>query len=209
MNEALMDCFPSCETLEDAIKVLKSLISQSLYENDVLKNLLAAQKLDKYDIEGVMCAYWKAFPDDHVSNGNTMDDKKILDEKVIEARNSFPGDVWDRMDVADGSGSVDEETMKNRKTFVDNLSLMDCIKIVRDYLIAATTKDCSLMLTFQRSLDMVTMSSDNQQHYKMFHSSLTGECFHLKVGTAFNLCVIYLINWRMLRFEVWYTFNIP
>ena len=194
MNEALMDCFPSCETLEEAIKILKSLISQSLYENDVLKNLLAAQKLDKYDIEGVMCAYRKAFPDDYVSNGNTMDDKQISDEKVIKAGNTFPDDVWNGMDMADGSGSVDEETMKNRKAFVDNLSLMDCIKIVRDYLIAATTKDCSLMLTFQRSLDIVTMSSDNQQHYKMFHSSLTGECFHLKVSTAFNFFVIYKLE---------------
>lgn len=90
----------------------------------VLDQILDVQKLDEYDIEGVYMVY-KSLSTDH--GVNLEDSYRVL-------------------------SSNDESTSKGPKqeaTFaLQSLSNKARIEIIKNYLIAATAKDCSIMLAF-------------------------------------------------------------
>lgn len=151
LNEAVTGCI-SCEKQRDAVELLEGLVSQSLYETDALRNLLAAQKLDVYDIEGAIHAYNKICQ----SDSDVCMSRSTMDK------------------------SVDHEKLEKSIDFLNGVSLAESRRIVRDYLIAATAKDCSLMLTFQHVPDMVTTNA-SMEHHKLLWCSRTGKSFYLKI----------------------------
>lgn len=143
LREALKRCM-SCEDESDPVEVVKELVAQSLYDTNVLRNLLAAQKLDTLDIEGAIHAY-----------------RKVTHSKAI-----------------DGNMSSKLDKSKNQSAdFLDGMSLSECRELVRNYLIAATAKDCSLMLTFQQVPD-----SGIENANKLISSSKTRNPFRLKIN---------------------------
>ncbi|KAH7276541.1 hypothetical protein KP509_39G011200 [Ceratopteris richardii] len=147
LNAALQGCMLHDDGIQP-VEVLKELVSQSLHKTDVLKNLLAAQKLDIVDIEGSIHAYRK-----------------------LSSREA--------MDSSHGR-ELSEDECKNFE-FPDGMSLLQCIELVRNYLIAATAKDCSLMLTFQQVLDNEPENMDVKYH-KIIFSSKAKHPFLLKVN---------------------------
>ncbi|MCO5584628.1 hypothetical protein L7F22_038559 [Adiantum nelumboides] len=149
LNEALKSCIFSEDKIEP-VEVLKELVAQSLHETTVLKNLLAAQKLDSLDIEGAIHAYKK------IRHGKRTDFKlEIADES--EKHGPSP-------EIAD---------------FLVGMSLSDCMQVIRNYLIAATAKDCSLMLTFQQVLDLEAQNT-KLKHHNLIASSKSKYPFLLK-----------------------------
>lgn len=90
------------------------LIAESILSSSILDQLLAAQKLDLFDIEGAIHAYYN-----------------IVSEPCLACKTSSDPDLL------------------HRYSSLHALSLKESIKMVRDYLIAATAKDCSLMISFR------------------------------------------------------------
>ncbi|KAI5079614.1 hypothetical protein GOP47_0005093 [Adiantum capillus-veneris] len=152
--QALNEALQSCifsENKVEPVELLKELVAQSLYETNALRNLLAAQKLDSLDIEGAIHAYEK------VSYSKCMDNLKET-----------------TLDIDDGPSlkSVD---------LVDGMSLSECRQVVRNYLIAATAKDCSLMLTFQQVPNFKAEDAE-VEHYKLISSSKSRYPFVFKIN---------------------------
>ncbi|URE28221.1 Inositol-pentakisphosphate 2-kinase [Musa troglodytarum] len=72
--------------------------------------------------------------------------------------------------------NISDAELLHRYSFLHSLSSEDSLKIVREYLIAATAKDCSLMISFSRAADgcnasdcnsVVLKSSNQSYNYKM------------------------------------------
>eukprot|EP00250_Pteridium_aquilinum_P011068 c19817_g1_i1 orf=550-1965(-) len=140
----------------DPVEALKELVAQSLYETNAIRNLLAVQKLDTLDIEGAIHAYYK-----------------ICHRNPIE---HLHGSTFNKLDE-----SVEHEAGTRSVEALDGMSLVECRRIVRDYLIAATAKDCSLMLTLQQVPDTTTKNT-NMQCHKLVFSSKTDKFFRLKIN---------------------------
>lgn len=96
------------------------LVAETVYQSKVTDRLLEVQKLDIYDIEGAIHAYY-----DIISQPC-----KICTE--MGAEKSLHGIPLDRS-----------------------------MKILRDYLIAATAKDCSLMISFRQRSEEVGSLDNN------------------------------------------------
>lgn len=90
------------------------LLAEALLKSAVLDKLLAAQKLDIFDIEGAIHVYYNI-----VSDPCSVC-KDMIDGELLHLYSSL-----------------------------HSLSLEESLKIVREYLIAATAKDCSLMISFK------------------------------------------------------------
>lgn len=93
------------------------LLAEMIIRSGVLSRLLLVQKLDKFDIEGVIHAYYN-----------------IISQPCT---------------VCEGLG----DKLSQQYSYMHSLSLEESRRIVRDYLIAATAKDCSLMITFRPRID--------------------------------------------------------
>ncbi|XVE69839.1 hypothetical protein DITRI_Ditri10aG0023900 [Diplodiscus trichospermus] len=114
------------EAFEDALKnVIQAdkgwrtnsfiqLVAETVYTSGVLDRLLEVQKLDTYDIEGAIHAYYN-----------------IISQPCMVCR------------------ELSKDKSSHRYTCLHSLSLDESLKIVKDYLIAATAKDCSLMISFR------------------------------------------------------------
>ncbi|AQK46909.1 Inositol-pentakisphosphate 2-kinase [Zea mays] len=107
--------------LEDLSKIsglklpdFTELLSETIFRSEVLGNLLATQKLDDHDIEGVIHLYYN-----------------IISQPCLVCKNL-----------------TDVELLR-KYTFLHSLPLDKSLKIVRDFLISATAKDCSLMISFR------------------------------------------------------------
>ncbi|KAF8377913.1 hypothetical protein HHK36_031301 [Tetracentron sinense] len=90
------------------------LVAQTVFRSGILDRLLEAQKLDTFDIEGAIHAYYN-----------------IVSQPCMVCR-----------DLGDGE-------LSHRYLSLHSISLEESLKIVRNYLIAATAKDCSLMISFR------------------------------------------------------------
>lgn len=156
VDEALKSCM-SCSK-GGRLKALKGLVSELLFGTDALKNLLAAQKLDTYDIEGVIHAY----------------------NKIAEQHSDVFPDCTNMGNMNDADESSDHSQLIDFDKNIKDFDLAESRKVVRDYLIAATAKDCSLMLTFQEVPDNETVEVDTECH-KMIHCSETGKCYRCKM----------------------------
>lgn len=114
------------EAFEDALKSIiqadngsrtknfLQLIADTLYSSTVLDRLLEVQKLDSYDIEGAIHAYY------NVTCQPCMVCRKRDADKVSQCHTSL-----------------------------HSIPLAESLKIMKDFLIAATAKDCSLMICFR------------------------------------------------------------
>jgi inositol-pentakisphosphate 2-kinase len=90
------------------------LLSEMLSKSGVLDQLLEAQKLDLYDIEGAIHSYYDVI--------------------------SQPCPVCE---------SISDKGHLEKFEKLHSLPIQRSIEIVRDYLVSATAKDCSLMLAFR------------------------------------------------------------
>lgn len=92
-------------------KSFLQLVSETIFKSKVLDKLLEVQKLDIFDIEGAIHAYYN-----------------ILSQPCFVCKH------------LDG---------EHKYASLHQMSLDESLKIVRDYLIAASAKDCSLMISFR------------------------------------------------------------
>lgn len=75
---------------------------------------------------------------------------------------------------------LDKERVSLRRTSLHSISLEESLNIVKDYLIAATAKDCSLMISFipKEEIDLgssynyISLESTNQSFYYKVESNL-------------------------------------
>ncbi|KAB1227745.1 Inositol-pentakisphosphate 2-kinase [Morella rubra] len=144
------------EAFEDALKsVIKAdngqrtknflqLVSDTVCESGVLDQLLEVQKLDKFDIEGAVHAYYD-----------------IISESCAVCK-----------EVSGDEGS-------HMYTSLHSIPLDESLKIVKDYLIAATAKDCSLMITFTPHEE-----GDSESPYTKIYLEATNQIFDYKVDRA-------------------------
>ncbi|KAI4389935.1 hypothetical protein MLD38_002101 [Melastoma candidum] len=147
------------ETVEDMLKLIIQandnshtecfieLLAETISKSGVLKQLLDAQELDKYDIEGAVHAYYN-----------------IISE---------PCPVCRELD----RGNESSEQWSD----LHSILLDESLEIVRNFLTAATAKDCSLMFCLKQKKDgetciphdTVSLQSTNQVFaYKAFFIDL-------------------------------------
>ncbi|GAV88707.1 Ins_P5_2-kin domain-containing protein [Cephalotus follicularis] len=111
------------------------LIAETVYSSGVLDQLLEVQKLDSFDIEGAIHAYYD------VISQPCMVCRKLVGKEVQQIYTSL-----------------------------HSIPMNESLKIVKDFLIAAVAKDCSLMISFRprkdgesgSSFDNVFLKSTNQ-----------------------------------------------
>ncbi|KAK8683756.1 hypothetical protein V6N13_039806 [Hibiscus sabdariffa] len=143
------------EAFEDALKdVIKAddglcktsfiqLVAETVYSSGVLDQLLEVQKLDAYDIEGAIHAYYN-----------------IISQPCMVCR------------------ELSKDKLSNRHTSLHSTTLDESLKVVKDYLIAATVKDCSLMISFRPMEDGDVLSESS--HNTVYLGS-TKQVFEYKV----------------------------
>ncbi|KAK5831705.1 inositol-pentakisphosphate 2-kinase-like [Gossypium arboreum] len=121
------------------------LVAETIYTSGALEQLLEVQKLDTYDIEGAIHAYYN-----------------IISQPCMVCR------------------ELSKDKLSCRYTSLHSIPLDQSLKIVKDYLIAATAKDCSLMISFRPKEDgrlpshnTVYLGSTNQAfEYKVYFIDL-------------------------------------
>ncbi|XP_052201541.1 inositol-pentakisphosphate 2-kinase isoform X3 [Diospyros lotus] len=118
------------------------LVTEALYGSGLLNQLLKIQKLDVFDIEGAIHAYY-----DIVSQPC----------KVCE--------------------NLGDNKLSNIYTYLHSLPLDESLKIVRDYLIAATAKDLSIMICFRPRKD-----EDVESPYSSVFLESTNQRFDYKAS---------------------------
>ncbi|KAM7256338.1 hypothetical protein ACFE04_012079 [Oxalis oulophora] len=121
-------------------KIFLELISEAVYNSKVLNRLLEAQKLDKFDIEGVIHSYYN-----------------VISEPCMACR------------------EIDEKD-RQRYAPLHSKSLDENLEIVKNFLIAATAKDTSLMISFRPRKQGESVSSYNNVYLKS-----TGQIFEYKM----------------------------
>ncbi|XP_065870314.1 inositol-pentakisphosphate 2-kinase-like isoform X2 [Euphorbia lathyris] len=116
IKQAFEDALKGVINPDDGLRTTSflDLVADALYSSQVLDRLLQVQKLDNFDIEGAIHAYY-----------NTI---------------SHPCMVCRQLD---------EAGLPNKYASLHSITMDESLKIVRDYLIAATAKDCSLMISFR------------------------------------------------------------
>ena len=121
------------------------LVAEAVYTSGVLDQLLEVQKLDAYDIEGAIHAYYN-----------------IISQPCMVCR------------------ELSKDKLSHRYTSLHSIPLDESLKIVKDYLIAATVKDCSLMISFRPKEDGTLLSGSS--HNTVYLGS-TNQVFEYKVGS--------------------------
>lgn len=117
------------------------LVSETVSKSSVLDRLLEVQKLDIFDIEGAIHAYYD-----------------IVSEPCTVCRD------------------LGEDIASHRYTSLHSIPSDESLKIVRDYLIAATAKDCSLMISFAPRKD-----GNSASPYSNVYLASTDQSFDYKV----------------------------
>uniref|UniRef100_A0A7N0VI84 Inositol-pentakisphosphate 2-kinase n=1 Tax=Kalanchoe fedtschenkoi TaxID=63787 RepID=A0A7N0VI84_KALFE len=126
----------TAELLEDALgcfiraeegkrtEALLQLVTETLHEASVLDKLLEVQKLDAFDIEGAIHAYYN-----------------VVSEPC----------------------KVCQHVSKDQPHELHTIPFHESLEIARNYLIAATAKDCSLIISFRRKGDSNSASLNEQE----------------------------------------------
>lgn len=140
--EAFEDHLKSFIHGEDGLRTSSfvHLVIEAIVKLGVLDRLLEVQKLDKFDVEGAIHAYYD-----------------VVSEPCKICRDSGE------------SGKLEKYSSLHA------ISLEESVKIVRDYLIAATAKDCSLMISFRPRED-----DDPESHYRTICLDSTKQRFDVK-----------------------------
>lgn len=146
--------FVASEAFEDALKsVIRAdnglrtknflqLVSETVYKSGILDRLLEVQKLDNFDIEGAIHAYYD-----------------IISESCVVCR------------------ELGGDEVSHRYTSLHSFPLDESLKIVKDYLVAATAKDCSLMISFRPRAD-----GDSGSPYNKVYLESTNQTFDYKAS---------------------------
>lgn len=116
IGEAFEDALKSVIRADNGLRTRNflQLVSEAVYKSGVLDRLLEVQKLDNFDIEGAVHAYYD-----------------IISESCPVCR------------------EMGGDEVSHIYTSLHSISLDESLKIVKDFLIAATAKDCSLMIGFR------------------------------------------------------------
>lgn len=145
--EDILEDVMTCQKGE-RMSCFKDLITESLIETRMLSKLLAVQKMDLYDIEGTIHAYF-----------NIM-------RKPCQI-------------CTCSSDESDSQMQTHIHDYFTSLSLEESRRVVRDFLVATTAKDCSLMLTFQPvnhdATDVNSLDGNNMMHF-----TATNQTFRFK-----------------------------
>ncbi|XP_059634622.1 inositol-pentakisphosphate 2-kinase-like [Cornus florida] len=120
INEAFEDALKCVIRADDGLRTTNflQLVAEAVFKSSLLDRLLEAQRLDIFDIEGVIHAYYD-----------------IVSQPCMVCR-----DMCDKK-------------QPDRYTSLHSIPLEESLKIVRDYLIAATAKDLSMMICFRPRQD--------------------------------------------------------
>lgn len=142
-GEKLEDVLKSIIQAADGLRTKSffELIRETVCKSGVLDRLLNVQKLDYYDVEGAIHAYY------NIVSLPCIACKELGEDGLLHKRNSL-----------------------------HSLSLDESLKIVKDFLVSATVKDCSLMICFRPRRGAVSDSS-----YNSVHLESTGQVFDYKV----------------------------
>lgn len=142
IGEKLEDVLKSIIQADDGLRTRSffELIIETIRKSGVLDRLLNVQKLDNYDVEGAIHAYYN-----------------IVSQPCIACK------------------ELGEDGLLHKRNSLHSLSLDESLKIVKDFLVSATMKDCSLMICF-RPRGAVTDSS-----YNSVQLESTGQVFDYKV----------------------------
>lgn len=159
----------ACQSGE-RVKFFKDLVTETLLRTRILSQLLEVQKMDMYDIEGAIHAYYNVIQVPcHVCTHSVSKAGNLNQAEKIEINPDEPIEKDMQEKISDlhfpysTTESLSEEPMekhtqgnfsylytpKNECSHLHSLSIEESRRIVRDYLLATTAKDCSLMLTFQ------------------------------------------------------------
>lgn len=140
--EAFEDYLKSFIHAKDGLRTINfiHLVGDTTFKFGMLDRLLEAQKLDKFDIEGVIHAYYD-----------------VVSQPCKGCRNSG------------------EDKEMGKYNALHSVSFDESVKIVKDYLIATTAKDCSLMISFRPRDD-----SDRVSAYRTIHLESTQQTFEVK-----------------------------
>ena len=134
-TESVEDRSPSRGSSEKCKKLeveATSNICRPLGPDGVLQKLISAQKLDQLDIEGIFPLFSELQASGEFS--------KIADDLA-----NFSSSIWrDFLESFEGTRQVIGEQ------YLSESSLDETISQIQKFLIAATFKDCSMMITFQR-----------------------------------------------------------
>ena len=117
------------------------LVSEAVFGSGLIDRLLKVEKLDIFDIEGAIHAYY-----DIISQPCTV------------------------------CQDLGEDKLSGKYSYLHSLPLTESLKIVRDYLIAATGKDLSMMISFRPRVD-----GDEESPYHGVFLKSTNQAFDYKV----------------------------
>jgi inositol-pentakisphosphate 2-kinase len=126
------------------VVAFQRLVAHMLHTSKILESLLYVQQLDEYDIEGAIVAYHNFLkPDADTGTGDISLTNKSSHGTTNEA-------------VGPGNTKIDNLVLEKEGKHIDrdldwvqSLSWDESRRVVRNYLIAATAKDCGLMLTLR------------------------------------------------------------
>lgn len=131
------------------------LVGEAVFKSGIMNRLVDVQKLDAFDIEGAIHAYYD-----------------VMGQPCVVCRELGEGNVLSNQSKYDALHSI---------------SFEESLKIVRDFLVASTAKDLSLMIGFRgrgkgntvSNYDVVSIDSSNQSfdykvndHFTLFEDSL-------------------------------------
>lgn len=166
--EYILESVIPCESGE-RMAFLKDLVTETLLRTRILTRLLAIQKMDRYDIEGAIHAYFNVIQVPcHVCSHSVRQEGNLnMSEKIeinpVEPIEKYMQEKYSNLHSPPSTTELPEEptekhtegnfsylhSSKNECSHLHSLSIEESRSIVRDYLLATTAKDCSLMLTFQ------------------------------------------------------------
>ena len=125
------------------------LVTEAVSKSGVLDRLLEVQKLDIFDIEGAIHAYYD-----------------IVSKPCRVCRD------------------LGEDIASHRFSSLHSIPSDESLKIVRDYLIAATAKDCSLIISFAPRKD-----GDAASPYDNIYLASTDQSFDYKVWSPIHISI--------------------
>ncbi|PSS31320.1 Inositol-pentakisphosphate 2-kinase [Actinidia chinensis var. chinensis] len=118
------------------------LVSEAVFGSGLIDRLLKVEKLDIFDIEGAIHAYYD-----------------IISQPCMVCRD------------------LGEDKLSGKYSYLHSLPLNESLKIVRDYLIAATGKDLSMMISFRPRVD-----GDAESPYHGVFLKSTNQAFDYKAS---------------------------
>jgi len=131
MNAFVDGVFPDWKGLLDTI-------IQILLQEKVLKNILKAQNICSMDIEGVYRVY-----DAFIRKGGKGDSRPSIGHVATD----------------DGNDGEDDQHIAAQKQQLGSLSEQEACKILQNYLISSTARDCGIIIALQK----IQRDGDNEE----------------------------------------------